>query len=373
MDTPLRIAYLSLQEVAEGLDSWAAVNEVIVGLEAAGLAVDRWFPGYGPKGAPAPPARLLEMARLQHGLVERLDDYDALYVRGHPLALPAARAARRRGVPVVQECNGAYADIYLAWPQARIAAPFLNRAQRAQYAMAAMVVCVTPELAAWVAAEAPGARTVVVPNGVNIAVFRNDAPPFPGLPERYAVFFGNFAPWQGIEMLIEANESDGWPRDLPLVFVGDGVMQPHVEAASKRNPGRVLYLGHVPYLQMGSVVANATLSVIPIDPAERAAAGFSPLKLYESMSCGTPVAVSDLGGLGAFVRRCGCGFTFIPGDAVDLARAVRELSESPECLVEAGTRARAVAVAECSWEARAQARASILREAWRIARGHGDS
>jgi len=367
MDTPLRVAYLSLQEVAEGLDSWAAVNEVIIGLEAAGLRVDRWFPRYGEGGAPAPPARLLEMARLQRALAARLSDYDVLYVRGHPLALPAARAARRRGVPVVQECNGTYADVYLAWPQTRVVSPLLNRAQRTQYAMAEAVVCVTPELATWVEAEAPGARTVVIPNGVNTDVFRDDAPPYPGLPEEYAVFFGNFAPWQGIEVLIEAFESDGWPRGLPLVFVGDGVMRPHVKAARDRNPKKLLYLGHVPYLEVGSVVANATLSVIPIDSAERAAAGFSPLKLYESMSAGTPVVVADLGGLGEYVRRCGCGIAFRPADVADLARAVAELADSPECLA-AGTRARAVAVAECSWHARAQARVAILREV--CAAGH---
>lgn len=362
MNTPLRIAYLSLQEVAEGLDSWAAVNEVITGLEAAGISVDRWFPRYGPEGAPAPPARLVEMARLQRELIRRLDDYDALYVRGHPLALPVARAARRVGVPVVQECNGTYADIYLAWPQVRFAAAFLNHTQRSQFALADAVVCVTPELAEWVGAEAPGARTIVVPNGVNTEVFRDDAPPYPGLPERYVVFFGRFAPWQGIEVLIAAFESGSWPEGTPLVFVGDGAMQPAVEAARDRNPGRLLYLGHVPYLEMGSVVANAALSVIPIDSAERAPAGFSPLKLYESMSCGTPVIVSDLGGMGDYVRRCGCGAVFHPGDARELARTVDELMRDPVGLAAAGSRARSVAVSECSWRARALARAQVLRE-----------
>lgn len=362
MEASLRVAYLSLQEVAEGLDSWAAVNEVIVGLEAAGMIVDRWFPRYGPAGAPAPLARLVEMARLQRHLTGQLSRYDALYVRGHPLALPAAAAAQRAGVPVVQECNGTYADLYLAWPQTRVFAWLFNAAQRRQYAIADRVVCVTPELAEWVRSEAPSARTEVVPNGVNTDVFCLDAPRFPGLPERYAVFFGNFAPWQGIEVLIDAFESAEWPRDLPLVFAGDGALTREVEAARDRSPDRLHYLGHVPYLDMASVVANATVSVVPIHSPERSATGFSPLKLYESMACGTPVVVSDVGGLAEFVRRTGSGAVFPSGDAGGLARAVAKVVGSPGALISAAGAARATACSECSWGARAMERARILRE-----------
>lgn len=358
----LRIAYLSLQEVAEGLDSWAAVNEVVTGLEDTGIVVDRWFPRYGPSGAPGPLRRVPEMLRLQRELIARLPEYDAVYVRGHPVAWLAARAARKRGVPVVQECNGTYTDLYLAWPQARLLRRVFNAMQRSQYAMSARVVCVTPELAEWVRSEAPGAATEVIPNGVNLDVFCDTAPRYPGLPERYAVFFGNFAPWQGIEVLVRALESDLWPADLPLVVAGDGVLTPEIEAASRRNPGRLIYLGHVPYARIGSVVANALVSVIPIDAPERAEAGFSPLKLYESMACATPVVVAETGGLGKIVNLYKCGVSFAAADSDDLARRVSELIAAPQELASAGRSAREAALRECSWAARAAARAEILRE-----------
>ncbi len=362
MGQSLRIAYLSLQQVAEGLDSWAAVNEVITGLEETGIVVDRWFPEYGPGGAPGPLGRIAEMLRLQRTLIAHLAEYDALYVRGHPLAWLCSRAASRRGIPVVQECNGTYADLYLAWPQARALRWVFDAMQRSQYAMSARVVCVTQGLAEWVRTQAPGAATVVIPNGVNLEVFCDTSPRYPGLPERYAVFFGNFAPWQGIEVLVRAFESETWPADLPLVVAGDGVLTPEIEAASKRHPDSLIYLGHVPYAKLGSVVANAVVSVIPINAPERAETGFSPLKLYESMACATPVVVADTGGLEEIVKQYECGASFAVGDADDLARRVTELTAAAHELVLAGRSGRRAALEECSWTARAAARADVLRD-----------
>lgn len=358
----MRIAYLSLQEVAEGLDSWAAVNEVVSGLRDEGIEVDTFFPAYGRRGAPAPHVRLSEMVRLQLRLARSLAGYDAVYVRAHPVGALAAWAAERKGIPVVQECNGKLDDLYVAWPATRPFARVFEWLQRIQYAWAACTVCVTPELADWVTALSGTTRTVVVPNGVNTDVFRDSAPRYPGLPDRYAVFFGNFAPWQGIDVLISAFESDTWPDDLPLVFVGDGVMRPEVERARDRHPGHLFYVGRVPYDEMSSVVANAVLSVVPIYSPERADAGFSPLKLYESMACGLPVVVADTGGLAEAVARYECGAHFAVGDAEDLARTVAQLTASPETLSVAGERARSAAVTECSWRARTAARAEVLRE-----------
>lgn len=362
MTHKLKVAYLSLQEVAEGLDSWAAVNEIIVGLEDCGLEVDRWFPRYGRAGAPGPLGRLAEMARLQWGLIKRLNDYDAIYVRGHQLALWAAWGAARRGIPVVQECNGMYEDLYLAWPGVRVLSWLLDAMQRKQYSLAQRVVCVTPELARWVESEAPGASTVVIPNGASLEVFRPDAPRRPGLPDTYAVFFGNFAPWQGLDVLIDAFENPKWPEDMAVVVVGQGALEGEVKAAAVRHPGRFIYLGHVPYHEVSDVVANAVLSIVPLHSPQRASAGFSPLKLYESMACATPLIVSDTGGLKEIVNQHECGASFASGNAEELARVVAERAADATWLRETGRRARDVAERECSWSARAKARAAVLEE-----------
>jgi len=85
----LRIAYLSLQAVEEGQDSWAAVTEIVEAWRSTGWQVDTWFVAY-PQGAAGGLGRIREMLRVQRALKRRLADYDAVYLRGHFLGRPTA-------------------------------------------------------------------------------------------------------------------------------------------------------------------------------------------------------------------------------------------------------------------------------------------
>ncbi len=145
-DRAPHIAYVSLQAVVDGQDTWAAVTEVIKGIEADGWIVDRYFPDYPNGVAPGPLGRLAEMYRVQRRLERRLSEYDAIYIRAHPLTWPIARASRRRGIPVVQECNGPYEDLFIAWPRTRIARPLFEYLQRSQYVEASAIISVSDGL-----------------------------------------------------------------------------------------------------------------------------------------------------------------------------------------------------------------------------------
>lgn len=357
-----RIAYLSLQAVVEGQDTWAAVLEVVRGMREAGWAVDEWFVSYAKATAPGPLARLAEMWRVQRGLVHRLSDYDAVYVRGHVLAWYASRAARRRGVAVVQECNGSYEDLFVAWPATRYARPVFEALARSQTRHADAVISVTPQLADWVRAETGRADSDVSPNGANVDVFSPAAPRRPGLPRRYATFFGQFAAWQGIRVMFDAMDLPEWPEGLSLVLVGDGTLRPDVEEVAAKDD-RVVYLGRLPYAEVAGVVAGAVASLVPaFDPA-RAATGLSPLKVYESMACGVPVIVSDTAGQADVVTSERCGLIVEAGDPADLARALGRILADPKSASEMGRRGREAAVARHSWAARARERMAIVERA----------
>lgn len=367
-----RIAYLSLQAVVEGQDSWAAVLEVIRGMREAGWTVDEFFVSY-PKGKrPSPLARIAAMWRVQRRLVRHLADYEAVYIRAHALAAYAARAAHRRRAAVVQEVNGSYEDLFIAWPVTRYARWFFIALSRWQYRHADAVISVTPQLAAWVTAEVGRLDSDVSPNGANVDAFFPDAPRRPGLPERYVVFFGQFAPWQGIRIMLEAMADPEWPLDLPLVIVGDGALRPLVEEAAARD-SRVLYLGRLPYREVAGVVAGALVSLVPaFDPA-RAVTGLSPLKVYESMACGVAVMVSDTAGQADVVIEEKCGLVVKPGDAGAVAKAVAQIVADPEAAAEMGRRGRDAVVARHSWAVRARERLAILERAMATAKGQRPS
>jgi Glycosyltransferase len=359
---PLRIAYLSLQAVANGQDTWAAVTEVIKGWEADGWIVDRYFPEYPESGAPGRLGRLAEMWRVQRRLAAQVREYDAIYVRAHQMALPTARRAAALAVPVVQECNGPYEDLFIAYPRLRLGRPILDAMQRWQYRHASAIVAVAEGLTGWLKREAGHQRVYTIGNGANTGVFTPEAPRRPGAPERFAVFFGQFPAWQGISTLLEAAKLPAWPSGLPLVFVGDGAMRPDVEAAVVEMPGRVLYLGKLPYDEVAQVVAHAVVSFVPMMAPKRETL-FSPLKLYESMACGVPVVASNVVGISEVVSEWQCGILFPAGDACAIAEATDRIVGDPVEAREMGHRGREAAVARFSWRARAAQRARVIESA----------
>jgi glycosyltransferase involved in cell wall biosynthesis len=353
------VGYLSLQAVAEGQDSWAAVMEIVTGWERAGWSVDRWFPRYPRSGAPGAFGRARAMWRLQTALRRRLGVYDALYIRGHTMAYPVARWARAAGVPIVQECNGTYEDLFIAWPAARLGRPIFEYMQRAQFRDADLIFCGTEEQKRWLEAETGHQRIIVSPNGANADLFRPDVPVRPGLPERFVLFFGQFAPWQGLEVLVAAKRDSAWPEGVHLVFAGDGERRAVVEAAVASDP-TVHYLGRLPYEELPAVIAHSIASTSVQYTSDRGETGFSALKLYESMACGVPVIGSDYPGVGDIIRRYDCGIVVPPGDASALAQAVARLVEHEDDAREMGMRGRAAVELECSWSARAEQRRQAI-------------
>lgn len=351
----MRIAYLSLQAVVEGQDSWAAVNEIVSSWERTGWRVETWFPQYRGGESPGAVGRLREMWRLQKALRRSLERYDALYVRGHPMAYPASRWARAAGVPVFQECNGTYEDLFIAWPMARLGRPAFEHMQRVQYRDAELIFCGTEPQRLWLKGETGHDRVIVSPNGANIELFRPDVPKRAGLPERYVLFFGQFAPWQGIDVLVEAKRQAAWPAGVDLVFVGAGERESVVTDAMQRDTG-VHLLGRLSYEELAGVIAHSVAATSPQFTQARGTQGFSALKLYESMACGVPVIGSDYPGVGDVLADYNAGIVVTPGDADELARAVATLAADEAAAHRMGANGRAAVEREASWAARAEQR-----------------
>jgi glycosyltransferase involved in cell wall biosynthesis len=355
----LRIAYLCLQAATEGQASYAHVNEIAAGLRKRGHRVDVFQPSFGPGDGPGPLGRLLDFIAVQRRLVRVLGDYDLIYIRSHPLAYPTAARARRRGRPVVQECNGPYTDFYQAWPVASTLRWLLEPMARRQYEMADAVIAVTPELADWVNHEASRSDAAVIPNGANTEVFHPDAAVEEQLPERFVVFFGSLAPWQGVDVMLRAASDPAWPNDVALVVVGDGKLRGRVESAAAANR-RIACLGSRPYRAVGGVVSRSIASLVVKHVPVGVTLRMSPLKLYESMASGVPVVVSDFDDLARIVAPIGAGLVVPQDDAAALAQAVAWIARHPSEAREMGRRGRDAVVASHSWEARARQTADVV-------------
>lgn len=358
-----KLAYLCLQTTREGQASYAHVHEIIKGLRKRGWRVNLYEPVYAASNrSPNPLQRILEFVQTQWRLWNT-GRPDILYVRMHFATWPTALWARLRGIPIVQEVNGPYEDLFVAWPFTRRFAWLFKWLMKDQLRQADVIIAVTPQLAEWSRVEG-GKKTYVISNGANTEMFQPNAQPDPelNLPPEYVVFFGALAPWQGIDAMLSAVKDPYWPQNVKLVIVGDGIARSKVKSTAAHS-SLLWYLGPQPYSRMPGIVAASLAALVPTtDPMGRSRKGLAPLKLFESLACGVPVIVSDLPGMAELVRENKCGLVIPPNDPKALAQAVNYLYRHPEQRSRMGTKGRELVVYDHSWDKKAEDTANVLKE-----------
>jgi len=163
----------------------------------------------------------------------------------------------------------------------------------------------------------------------------------------------------GIDVLIEAwTQVVGHMPGSHLLIVGDGPERPRLEALAARHglASTVRFTGRVDEPTLVASHQAADLTVVPSNALE----GFG-LVVLESLACGTPVVVSDVGGLPEAVRGLDPA-TIVPGGHPEkLATAlVRCLSDS--AATPSRDRCRAYAEGH-SWDAVADDHVRIYAQA----------
>jgi glycosyltransferase involved in cell wall biosynthesis len=356
----VRLAYLCLQPLVQGQASYAHVGEIVFGLRQRRFTVDV-LAADSSLGVAGPAKRVAASLWLQCRLFGRLRHLDALYLRLHPLTLPAVAAARALRVASVVEINGTDSDVAEAWPWARRVSALIRAATRAQLRLADVAIVVTPELGEWVRTAAKRTGPIeLVPNGANTELFDGTASRRQDRPGRYVVFFGALAAWQGVDAMLAAVQEPEWPPDVLLVFAGDGAERSKVERAASRS-NLVDYVGVVPYREVPALVSNAVAGLsVQIPVADRGSTGVAPLKLFETLAAGRPAIASDLPGQADLVRAGACGLVVPPDDPRALAIAVGRLAADPALADELGARGAALVRRSHSWEARAAQTGAII-------------
>lgn len=356
-----KLAYLCLQATREGQASYAHVHEIIAGLRQLGWVVDLYQPPYySAARQPGPIRRLVWFLFTQTRLwLSRRPVI--LYIRWHFAAWPTAVWARLRRIPTVQEVNGPYEDLFLAWPSTRHLAWLFRRLLRAQLRWANAIIAVTPQLAEWARRESGNERVYVVPNGANTELFNPEAPLMISIPGPYVIFFGALAAWQGVSTLLKAVEEPEWPAEVKLIIIGDGAERQSVEAAACK--GKVVALGTLPYAQVPGVIARSIAGLSPqTSCGGRSTLGLCPLKVFETLACAVPVIVTDFPGQADIVREGECGLVIPPEDPKALAQAVAYIYSHVEERVTMGRHGRELVEREHSWARRAKQTESILKK-----------
>ena len=264
------------------------------------------------------------------------------------LSVPiAAMAARRARAPLwlhVQdfEVEAAFATGLMAAdrPTARLARRIENRILR----MADTVSSISPQMCARLETKgfAPE-RVYQLRNWSNAAFDFASADPTAyarewGLEGRkVALYSGNIANKQGLEIVIEAARILEPRRDIAFVVCGEGPNRARLEerAAGLRN---IQFHDLQPVERMAALLTLADVHLLPQIPD--AADLVLPSKLTNMLASGRPVVATADPGTGLFDEVAGCGVNTPPGDAQALATAVTELIDDPRFAATLGTTAR---------------------------------
>ncbi len=279
--------------------------------------------------------RILYEVELGDALAARFaaDPPDFIYCRAALFASAALALAAASGAPLLVELNaplaaeqGSYRNGVLGEIAARAEARLLKGADAVLVVSEALV---EHARTLGVAAE----RLHLFPNGIDATRFR-PAPADAGVRARFGIgagpvlgFVGGLKPWHGVETLPELLQTlSATVPEVQLVIVGDGDLRPQLEAELVRRGvrNRTVFTGAVPHDEIPDLVRQFALALAPYPRLDHAFY-FSPLKLFEYMACGVPVAAPSAGQIPNVIDDGVTGLLYEPGNAAALAECCTRL------------------------------------------------
>jgi colanic acid biosynthesis glycosyl transferase WcaI len=175
-----------------------------------------------------------------------------------------------------------------------------------------------------------------------------------GLSERdvFVQYSGNMGQKQGLEILLDAAHRLTAESNVVFGLFGEGAHRAALEARSRAEGLRnVLFHDLVPWSDVPELLAAGDIHVVP--QKREAADLLMPSKVANIMAAGRPVvATCDRGtALCAVLEASGGGKTVTPGDADELAAAIRLLARDDTVRLEMGARNRRYAEEHLAKEA----------------------
>ncbi len=277
-------------------------------------------------------------------------------------------------VSSVAEANGIYPDIAkIERPRFfRIVSKFLLMRERIQYFRATRIICVTKgikkELVKHYGVKNQICR--VINNGVNTSLFKPMA--MVACRKRlgikqdcfYLGFVGSFKAWQGLDSLIKAMKviKENGYKGIRCILVGDGNWKKRLKEMVNQYDlnSEIIFEGKIKYEDVPTFINSFDICYLGKTGLDF---GFSPLKLYEYLSCAKPIIASKMEGISEIVENANCGYLFKPDDVGSLVSRIIECYNEREKLTELGMNGRRFIEDRFSWERIARKVQRVLKEA----------
>jgi glycosyltransferase involved in cell wall biosynthesis len=312
--------------------------------------------------APGPTVRkLFQLDPMLAGLLRRLHReirFDLVHAHHYEGLLVASHALR--GTPIVYDAHTLLASELPTYPLGlprrciRAVAPWLDRhlPRRADRIIAVSETIRNTLIT--LGASAPQ-RVQVIPNGVECERFTVERGTTPD--GRTVIFTGNLAPYQGVNLMLEAFAHLHARRaDVRLMIVTDSPFTPFEALARQLGVRAAVDLRRATFPQQPALLAAATVAINP-----RVRCDGIPQKLLNYMAAGLPIATfeSSSGPL----RHEVTGLRVPDGDTAAMADALERLLTDRALARTLGDAARDQARREFSWDQVAARVEQVYREA----------
>lgn len=180
----------------------------------------------------------------------------------------------------------------------------------------------------------PLEKVVIIPNGIDIGSFSN-LPKKGSFRAKYHInqkhmilYLGRLHERKGIDFLIRSfaellTEMDN--AILVLAGPDDGHLNKAKSIVEELSlDDKVKFTGFISSAEKLEAYMDADVLVYP---SVLEIFGLVP---FESITCGTPVVVTDDCGCGEFIKKANCGYLVTYGDIIDLKYKIRQILENPD-------------------------------------------
>jgi glycosyltransferase involved in cell wall biosynthesis len=164
-------------------------------------------------------------------------------------------------------------------------------------------------------------------------VFEKDLPP--RQPGRHFMSMSRIVPEKGVDVVLEGFRRAFPDGNPPLWLSAGGDSAGELQAQYEGEPG-IRFMGHVSRAELYDALSSALAVVVP----SRCYEGF-PRVVVEAYAAGVPVIASRVGSLTELVEEGVTGLQVRMGDPDDMARALKQVADSPELAQRMGAGARA--------------------------------
>lgn len=253
-------------------------------------------------------------------------------------ALPSLWVGRRQRLPVVYEMRASWEDAAVDHGTTQEGS-LRYRTSRSLESLALrhadQVTTICEGLRGDIASRGiPPERITVIPNAVDVSLFRLDTEPDAELRRSLGLngatvvgFAGSFYGYEGLDLLIEAVRQM-LPRhpQLRVLLVGGGPQESNLraQAVAAGLQERVIFTGRVPHAEVQRYYELIDVLAYPRLPI-RLTELVTPLKPLEAMAQGRMLVASDVGGHRELIRHGETGFLFRAGNAAALAGAIDDV------------------------------------------------